>query len=76
MANSKRLESGTIFGGTYKIIDFIGEGGMGHVYKVEHMLMEKLLALKILKSEYLTEALWKRFRAEGTLFERHFNLKC
>ncbi|MFA7338521.1 MAG: protein kinase [Candidatus Obscuribacterales bacterium] len=70
MANSKRLESGTIFGGTYKIIDFIGEGGMGHVYKVEHMLMEKLLALKILKSEYLTEALWKRFRAEGQAIAR------
>lgn len=76
MANSKELESGTIFGGTYKIIDFIGEGGMGHVYKVEHTLMEKLLALKILKSECLTEAVWKRFRAEGQAIARlnHVNI--
>jgi serine/threonine protein kinase len=76
MTNSTKLEGGTIFGGTYKIIDFIGEGGMGHVYKVEHLLMQKLLALKILKSEYLTEAVWKRFRAEGQAIARlnHANI--
>ncbi len=70
MTNPKKLESGTIFGATYKIIDFIGEGGMGLVYKVEHLLMTKLLALKILKTENLTEAAWKRFRAEGQAIAR------
>ncbi|MBA4076158.1 MAG: hypothetical protein C0508_14030 [Cyanobacteria bacterium PR.023] len=76
MANPNKLESGTIFGATYKIIDFIGEGGMGLVYKVEHLLMAKLLALKILKTENLTEAVWKRFRAEGQAIARldHSNI--
>jgi serine/threonine-protein kinase len=70
MTIPNKLESGTIFGATYKIIDFIGEGGMGLVYKVEHLLMTKLLALKILKTENLTEAVWKRFRAEGQAIAR------
>ncbi len=76
MTNSNKLESGTIFGATYKIIDFIGEGGMGLVYKVEHLLMAKLLALKILKAENLTEAVWKRFRTEGQAIARlnHSNI--
>lgn len=76
MANLNQLDNGTIFGGTYKIIDFIGEGGMGLVYKVEHMLMAKLLALKILKTEYLTEAILKRFQAEGKAIARldHANI--
>lgn len=76
MTNPNKLESGTIFGATYKIIDFIGEGGMGLVYKVEHLLMTKLLALKILKTENLTEAVWKRFRAEGQAIARldHSNI--
>lgn len=76
MKNHNKLESGTIFGATYKIIDFIGEGGMGLVYKVEHLLMTKLLALKILKTENLTEAVWKRFRAEGQAIARldHSNI--
>lgn len=76
MTNPNKLESGTIFGATYKIIDFIGEGGMGLVYKVEHLLLSKLLALKILKTENLTEAVWKRFRAEGQAIARldHSNI--
>lgn len=76
MANFNQLENGTIFGGSYKIIDFIGEGGMGLVYKVEHMLMAKILALKILKTECLTEAIWKRFQAEGKAIARldHANI--
>ncbi len=49
---------------------------MGLVYEVEHVLMAKRMALKILKTEHLTEAVWKRFRAEGQAIARldHANI--
>ena len=32
----------------YKVLDLIGEGGMGRVYLCEHLLLEKLVAVKVL----------------------------
>jgi serine/threonine protein kinase len=34
--------------GSYRIIDSIGRGGMAEVYKAEHVLMRRVVALKIL----------------------------
>ncbi len=39
---------GQVVGGKYRILDRIGEGGMGEVYKVEHVALGKPLAMKIL----------------------------
>ncbi len=52
------------------MLDFIGEGGMGLVYKVEHLLMHRILALKVLKTEQLSEAAWLRFRKEAQAIAR------
>jgi serine/threonine protein kinase len=32
--------------GDYVILDRIGEGGMGQVYKAQHKVMERIVALK------------------------------
>ncbi len=62
--------NGTVVGDTYKILDFIGAGGMGLVYKVEHTIMHKVLALKVLKTEYLSESVWRRFLIEAQAIAR------
>jgi serine/threonine protein kinase len=33
--------------GPYRVLDRLGVGGMGHVYKAEHILMRRIVALKI-----------------------------
>ncbi|MFA7339730.1 MAG: protein kinase [Candidatus Obscuribacterales bacterium] len=68
--NQGTLEVGSFIGGTYRVLDFIGQGGMGFVYKVEHLMMVKVLALKVLRSEQVSEDVWKRFRIEAQAIAR------
>lgn len=41
---------GTIIADRYRITGTIGGGGMGHVYKAEHIRMKRQCAIKVLKS--------------------------
>jgi serine/threonine protein kinase len=43
---------GDVVAGKYRLLDIIGEGGMGVVYLAEHNLIEKRVALKVLRAEY------------------------
>ncbi|CAN5461488.1 hypothetical protein BH11CYA1_BH11CYA1_00690 [soil metagenome] len=65
-----KFETDSSIAGTYKVLGFIGEGAMGLVYKVEHSLLNKILALKVLKTEHLTEVVWQRFRLEALAIAR------
>src|SRR4051794_13252913 len=41
--------------GNYRILDKLGEGGMGMVLKAEHTRMERLVALKVLSAQLLKD---------------------
>ena len=49
----------------YRVGELLGVGGMGAVYKAEHLLMERPVALKVLKRELIDRpATMERFRRE------------
>ena len=55
-----------VLGERYKLIRKIGSGGMADVYKAECQLLNRFVAIKILKSEYTEdEEFVKRFRIEA-----------
>src|ERR1700677_600404 len=57
---------GTILNDTYDIIEVIGAGGMGTVYKARQRMMNKVVAVKMLHEDLITspDAL-KRFQFEA-----------
>lgn len=49
----------------YRIVDALGSGGMGTVYRAEHRLMDRTVALKVIRGDLLgNPALVERFRRE------------
>lgn len=62
---------GYVVAGRYRILECIGRGGMGVVYKVEHTEIGKLLALKLLAGELCREReVVRRFKREALLASR------
>ncbi|MFT3927307.1 MAG: protein kinase [Myxococcales bacterium] len=47
---------GTVVDGRYRVLEQIGEGGMGVVYKALHVTLNKTLALKVLRGEMAKDA--------------------
>jgi len=47
----EELTTGSTFAGRYKIIEEIGKGGMGRVYKVLDTKIREKIALKLIKPE-------------------------
>jgi len=62
---------GAIIDGRYRLTEKLGEGGMGTVYKVEHVRMGKVLALKLLRPEVARDKkLKQRFHQEARLVSK------
>lgn len=57
---------GTILGNRYEIIEKIGGGGMALVYKAKCRLLNRYVAIKVLRDEYINdEEFIKKFRRES-----------
>ncbi len=57
---------GETLGGRYKILGRVGEGGMGIVYEAEHVIIEKRVALKVLRDDFSQKQdVVERFRQEA-----------
>lgn len=54
-----------VVGGRYKILEQIGKGGMGIVYKVEQVFVGKKFALKTIDARHLSDATTRRFQHEA-----------
>jgi serine/threonine protein kinase/WD40 repeat protein len=51
--------------GPYRILDKLGEGGMGHVFKAHHVSMDRVVALKVIPREVVSNPVAvERFRRE------------
>ncbi|HEX2676422.1 MAG TPA: serine/threonine-protein kinase, partial [Polyangiales bacterium] len=56
----------TTLDGRYRILRAIGEGGMGVVYEAEHVLIEKRVAIKVLRESFTRRPdVVERFRQEA-----------
>jgi eukaryotic-like serine/threonine-protein kinase len=59
-------EPGTVVAERYRIIGLLGRGGMGAVYRVEHVKLKKEMALKLLRPEISKlDDVAKRFEREA-----------
>ncbi|HEX4461587.1 MAG TPA: serine/threonine-protein kinase [Polyangia bacterium] len=57
---------GDIIGNRYKLVERLGEGGMGQVFVAENQAIRSRVAIKLLKSELLTDVSFrKRFQQEA-----------
>ncbi len=71
MPPALELETGALFAGRYQIVEKIGAGGMGRVYKVFDTKIREKIAIKLLKAEIaFDEETIERFRSEIRLARR------
>src|SRR5471030_2100511 len=67
---SRLLKTGDIIGDSYRLKGLIGRGGMGYVFRAEHIIIGQEYALKMLAPDQINEVTWNRFQAEGKAIAR------
>jgi serine/threonine protein kinase len=67
----QQLTKSTLFADRYKILEKLGKGGMGEVYRVKDVKLDEEVALKVLKPEIAAhEGTIERFKNELKLARR------
>ncbi len=63
---------GMIIGGRYRILSLLGKGGMGAVYRAEHVKMGKVVAIKLMSEQLLSKerGAAKRFEREAEMVSK------
>ena len=66
MKETEALPAGKVVAGRYRVLQRLGEGGMGSVYKVEHVHTGQEVALKVLNAKMVQDQIaLERFRRES-----------
>ncbi|MBA3860073.1 MAG: hypothetical protein C0507_24460 [Cyanobacteria bacterium PR.3.49] len=65
IAEAIELAPGVVLLEKYKVESLLGRGGMGSVYRIEHLLLQRPYALKVLNKQQTSEAAWRRFEIEA-----------
>jgi tRNA A-37 threonylcarbamoyl transferase component Bud32 len=61
-----KLRIGSVFADRYEITSYVGAGGCSIIYEARHMLMNKQVALKLLRANFATETKYvQRFQRES-----------
>lgn len=74
--NSLQLTPGSLFLGKYELLEPLGRGGVGTVYKVRHLQLDKCYALKVLQTPNASSEAILRFRNEAKVISSlvHHNI--
>lgn len=56
--------------GRYRIVSLLGEGGMGVVYEAEQDQPKRMVALKVVREDFVTDDLLRRFALESKVLGR------
>ncbi len=56
--------------GQYKVLDVIGRGGMGTVYRARQSHPDRVVALKLIRPDLMSDSMVQRFRFEGEVLGR------
>jgi len=60
------IAPGTILSDRYEIVELVGQGGMGTVYKARHLLIGNYVAIKVMHPHLLSDAAsQERFKSEA-----------
>src|SRR5215470_6824368 len=70
-AGTKDLMVGRVLSGRYRLLERVGEGGMGVVYKAQHVKMKRLAAVKVLSPDFSSNGEFiARFEREAEMASR------
>ena len=64
-ASNLEFKPGALIVERFKVIELLGSGGMGSVYKVEDIETNSIYALKFLHKQQTNDANWRRFDIEA-----------
>lgn len=72
-APAESFTPGSIIGGSFRVLSFIGAGGMSEIYLCEDLAINRTVAIKVLSEGAISSGsgqLLKRFQSEGKIIAR------